>query len=148
MLSISHAATGALITTKIPYPIISVPLTLAAHYAQDYIPHWDVGQGLTKGKKSKTDAFFQELLTDFPLSIAFVYFVFQHNRPFSIWPWLGWFVALLPDFLEFPYIFLNWRFWPIKPLAKFHSRFHNSIPDKVKGLIPQILIVIAVYFLA
>jgi len=148
MLSISHAATGAFITTKIPYPAVSVPLTLGVHYLSDYLPHWDLSRGLSSGKKDKKTAFFQELLIDFPLSLAFVYFVFQYSRPFSIWPWVGWFFSLLPDFLEFPYIFLGWRFWPIKPLAKFHSHFHNSIPNRLKGLLPQLVLLLVIYFLA
>lgn len=147
MLSIAHGPTGAYIATKIPNPIISIPLVLASHYLEDYIPHWDVGQGLSKGKKDKKQAFLQELLVDFPLSIILVYFFFQYNQPFSVLPWLGWFFGLLPDFIEFPRNFLKWEPSLIKPLNHFHHNFHNSIPDKVKGLIPQIIILIVIYLL-
>ncbi len=145
MLSIAHAATGAFIATKIHNPYISIPLILASHFLEDFIPHWDVGQGLTKKLKSHQDAFLQELLIDFPASILLVFFIFQFNQPFSIYPWLGWFFALLPDFLEFPYLFLNWRFTPIKELAIFHKFWHHSIPGKVKGLIPQIIVIVLIY---
>lgn len=148
MLSITHATTGALITSKIPNPAISIPLTLATHYLQDYIPHWDLGQGLTNGCKDKKSAFFQELLIDLPLSIILVYFFFQHSQPFSPLPWLGWFFGLLPDFLEFPYLFLNIKTWPLEPLANFHSRFHHSTTKKLLGLLPQLAIIIAAYLLA
>lgn len=145
MLSIAHAATGAFIATKVGNPYLSIPLILASHFLEDYIPHWDVGQGLTKKIKSHKDAFLQELLTDFPASILLVFYFFQYGRPFSVYPWLGWFFALLPDFLEFPYLFLNWRFTPIKQLAAFHKFFHHSIPDKVRGLIPQVLVIALIY---
>ena len=147
MLSIAHGTTGAFIATKIPNPILSVPLILASHYLEDYIPHWDVGQGLSKQKKSKKAAFLQELLLDLPLSFLLVFFFFQYKHPFSPLPWLGWFVGLLPDFIEFPRNFLKWEPNFIKPLNHFHHHFHHSIPDKFKGLIPQIIIILAIYFL-
>ena len=145
MLSIAHAATGAFIATKIHNPYLSVPLIIASHFLEDYIPHWDVGQGLTKKIKSHKAAFLQELFTDLPASILIVFFFFQYGQSFSIYPWLGWFVALLPDFIEFPYLFLGWRFTPIKQLAAFHKYFHHSIPDKLRGLLPQLLVLILIY---
>ena len=111
MLSTIHGPTGALIATKIKSPFISIPLIIASHFAQDYIPHWDVGQGLTKKKKSKKAAFFQELLIDFPFSIIITYF------------------------------------WPLKHYASFHAKFHHSTPKVIKGLIPQVIILIVIYLL-
>ncbi len=145
MLSIAHAATGAFIATKIHDPYLSIPLIIASHFLEDYIPHWDVGQGLTKKIKSHKVAFLQELFTDLPASVLIVFFLFQYEQPFSIYPWLGWFVALLPDFIEFPYLFLGWRFTPIKQLAAFHKFWHHSIPNKLWGLLPQVLVLILIY---
>lgn len=142
MLSIAHGTTGALIATLIPNPLISVPLILAAHFIEDYVPHWDVGTGLTKKIKSKRGAFIQELLIDFPLSIILVYFIFQHNQPFSYLPWFGWFICLLPDFIEFPYIFFKWRFTPLNQFARLHSFFHRSTTDVVRGLLPQFAVIL------
>lgn len=147
MLSIAHGVTGALIATKISNPLISIPLIIVAHFIEDYIPHWDVGQGLSKKVKSHKNAFFQELLTDFPASIILVYLFFQHGQPFSLLPWFGWFFGLLPDFIEFPYLFLGWRFFPIKQLAAIHKFFHHSIPNKFLGLAPQILLLIIIYLI-
>jgi len=147
MLSIAHGATGALIASKIPNPLISLPLIILSHYIEDRIPHWDVGQGLTKKKKSKKAAFFEELLFDFPLSIIFIYFVFQVGHPFDWRIWLGWFTGLLPDFLEFPYLFLGMKFFPIKQLAKLHAFVHRSTPDKLWGILPQIFVILLVMLL-
>ncbi|MBI1872082.1 hypothetical protein HYS10_01550 [Candidatus Collierbacteria bacterium] len=147
MLSIAHGLTGALIATKVADPLIYIPLITISHFIEDYIPHWDVGQGLTKKIKKHKDAFFQEIFTDFPASLALVYLYFQHGRPLSPLPWLGWFFALLPDFIEFPYLFLGWRFFPIKQLARIHKLFHHSIPNKFLGLLPQILLIIIIYLL-
>jgi hypothetical protein len=151
MLSIAHGTTGALIATKIPNPLISAPLIIAAHFLQDHIPHWDFGQGLTKKKKSKKAAFFQELLIDLPLSALLVYLWFPTKgsglNSINLLAFYGWFIALLPDFLEFPHLFLKWNFWPIKQFATFHNSVHRSIPDKIKGLWPQGLNILLVYLL-
>lgn len=147
MLSIAHGTSGALIASKIPNPFISIPLVLLAHYLEDRIPHWDVGQGLSAWKKTRKAAFFQELFFDFPLSILLVFFIFQIGHPFDWRVWLGWFFGLLPDFLEFPYLFLDMRFFPIRQLAAFHSWVHRSTPSKLWGLLPQILIILLVILL-
>lgn len=147
MLSIAHGTTGAFIAKKIPNPLISIPLVLASHYIEDYVPHWDVGTGLTKKLKSKKDAFKQELFIDFPLSFLLVFLFFQLGKPFDWRPWLGWFVGLLPDFLEFPYVFLGWKFFPIKELAQLHSFVHRSTPDKLRGLAPQIAVILIIFLL-
>ena len=143
MLSIAHGLTGALIASKIPNPILSIPLVLASHFLEDRVPHWDVGQGLSSQKKSKQTAFFQELFFDFPISILIVYLFFQMGRPFDWRPWLG----LLPDFIEFPYLFLNHRGSMIKKFATFHTWCHRSTPDRFWGILPQVLILLLVLLL-
>lgn len=147
MLSIAHGPTGALIASKIPNPVISIPLILASHYLEDRIPHWDVGQGLSSQRKRKRSAFLQELFFDFPLSIVLVYLFFQAGRPFDWRPWLGWFVGLLPDFIEFPYLFLNHRGFLIKKFAAFHTWSHRSTPNKFWGLLPQVLVLLLILLL-
>jgi hypothetical protein len=148
MLSIAHGVTGALIATKVGDPFLSAPLILITHYVQDLIPHWDFGTGMTKHLKSKKSAFFQELLIDLPLSVILVFFIFRQYESFSIYPWLGWFLGLLPDFLEFPYLFLNARFFPIKELARLHAFSHRSTPKKILGLSSQIAFILLAYLLA
>lgn len=147
MLSIAHGPTGALIASKIGNPYLSIPLILASHFLEDRIPHWDVGQGLTGKTKSKKAAFLQELFFDFPLSILIVYLFFQAGRPFDWRPWLGWFIGLLPDFLEFPYLFLNRRGPLIKKFAAFHTWCHRSTPNRFWGLLPQFLVLLTILLL-
>jgi len=145
MLSIAHGPTGAFIASIIPNPVISLPLALAAHYLEDRVPHWDVGQGLSKQTKSKKLAFIQELTIDFPLSILIVFLFFQLGRPFNPIIWLGWFFGLLPDFLEFPHLFLKWNFFPINKLDDIHKYFHRSTPELFLGLAPQIAVLVLIY---
>ena len=142
MLSIAHGPTGAFIAKVIPNPFISTPLILLSHYLEDHIPHWDVGQGITNAHKNKTLSFFQELLFDFPFSILLTYLLFQSGKPFDSMIWFGWFVGLLPDFIEFPRLFLNKRLGFLELHHRFHKWFHVSTPNKLWGLLPQIILIL------
>ncbi|MBP7768684.1 hypothetical protein KA082_02515, partial [Candidatus Woesebacteria bacterium] len=62
MLSIPHALTGAFIASKFSNPLIYIPAAIAAHYLQDWIPHWDVGTGLSKGTRKRSTAIMLELV--------------------------------------------------------------------------------------
>lgn len=148
MLSITHAATGAFIATKIPNPIISIPLILASHYLEDYILHWDVGTGLSSGKKKPSQAIKQELV-DMLLTGIFIFLFFQTSTTqINFFAWGGAFVALLPDFLEAPRNFLHWEPKLLSPLNQFHHYFHRSTPDMIRGLAPQAVVLILVAFFA
>jgi hypothetical protein len=148
MLSVAHAPTGALIATKLPNPIISIPLIILAHYLEDRVPHWDVGTGMIGNEKKKKMAFYQELFFDFPGSILLVYFFFQFGQPQINWlAWMGWFFGLLPDFLDFPSLFLKFKIPPLEYLAQIHQYFHRSTPKMIQGLLPQLAVIVAVYFL-
>lgn len=140
MLSIAHGPTGAFLASKIPNPLISIPLIIASHFLEDRVPHWDVGTGLTNKTKSKRESFLQELLIDLPLSFLIVFLLFQMGRPFDWRPWLGWFVGLLPDFIEFPYLFMHNRHPLMIKFAVFHAWIHRSTPSKFWGLAPQFLV--------
>lgn len=144
MLSLAHTATGAAIAAAIPNPLIAYPLVLASHYFEDYVLHWDVGTGLSKGIKKRSDAIKHEFI-DLGLSFLFIYFVFQfgkHDINYHIW--FGAFLALVPDFLEAPRNFLKWEPWFLKPINNFHGHFHNSTPNILLGLSPQIALLLAI----
>lgn len=146
MLSISHVATGALIATKV-HPLLAIPLIFASHYLEDWIPHWDVGTGLSSGKRKKSDAVKMELVE---LVISFVViFIFWQLGSGTI-PWLAYFggaVALIPDFLEAPRNFWKWEPAWLKPINEFHGLFHHSTPNVVIGLLPQVILLIVIFFI-
>ena len=147
MLSISHSLTGAFIATKVPSPLVSIPLIFASHYLQDWIPHWDVGTGLSSGKRKKSSAIILEL-GELVITVGLVYFFWQHGKSEVQWHvWFGAFVGLIPDFLEAPRNFLKWEPGIIKPLNKLHGMFHHSTHHKLFGLLPQIVVVTAIWFL-
>jgi len=148
MLSLAHTATGAIIASKIPNPYISIPLVLASHYLEDYIVHWDCGTGLSKGIKKKSEALVQEFF-ELGLSLLFIYLFFQKGSTQLNYPvWIGAFVALIPDFLEAPRNFLKWEPSFLKPFNNFHGKFHNSTPNMILGLTPQLVLLFVIALVA
>lgn len=147
MLSISHAATGAFIATKVSNPLLSFPLILASHYVEDYVLHWDAGTGLSNGTRKRSHAFLLELI-DLALAIVLVYLLFQQSiMAVNTHAWFGAFVGLLPDFLEAPRNFLHWTPWFLKPVNRFHHALHHSTPNVLLGLLPQVIVLLLIFFL-
>lgn len=147
MLSISHTLTGAFIASKLINPVLYIPLTLASHYFQDWIPHRDVGTGLSSGKRKKSTAIVLELC-ELGISAVLLYYFFQHGHNTIQWHiWIAAFVALIPDFLEAPRNFLGWEPAFLKPFNDFHNMFHHSTMNNWIGLLPQLILVIAIWFL-
>jgi hypothetical protein len=147
MLSISHSVTGAFIATHLPNPLLYVPLIFAAHYLEDWIPHWDVGTGLSNGTRNKHTAMKLELI-DLALTAILIFLFWQYGRTtLNMNAWMGAGVALIPDFLEAPRNFLKSEPGPIKPMNKIHGFFHHSTPNVWLGLLPQIVVVAAVFLL-
>jgi hypothetical protein len=147
MLSVSHAATGALIATKLPHPALYIPLILAFHYLEDWIPHWDVGTGLSNGTRTRRAAFILEIF-DLMIVVALIYFFWQIDQTaLNIHAWAGAFVSLTPDFLEAPRNFLKSEPWFLKPLNDFHAKWHESTHRMALGLIPQILLIAVIWLI-
>ncbi len=147
MLSISHTLTGAFIATKLPIPVVYFPLIMASHYIEDWIPHWDVGTGLSSGKRKKMTAIILEFGELF-ISVGLVYFFFQHGHTEIQWhAWIGAFIGLLPDFMEAPRNFLHWEPAFLKPINNLHALFHHSTPDILFGLAPQAITIAAIWLL-
>ena len=147
MLSISHTLTGALIASKFTHPALYIPFTLASHYLEDWIPHRDVGTGLSTGRRKNSTAV-KLALIELVISFGLVYFFFQFGHDTIQWHiWLGAFMGLVPDFLEAPRNFWDWEpFW-LKPFNDFHNMFHHSTMNNWVGLVPQVILVIAIWFL-
>lgn len=147
MLSVAHGVAGAYVATKVPNPFLAVIIILGLHYLGDWLPHWDVGTGLSNGKRKKGAAFWLELL-DLGLTLGLVILFWQVGEKEIAWPaYWGALVGILPDLINAPKTFLKWEPRFMKPLSDFHQAFHHSTPHKLFGLLPQVLLLILIYFL-
>lgn len=152
MLSISHAATGAVIAVKLGNPYLAIPIIIMSHYLEDAVPHWDAGTGLGSGKKTRKSALIHGLV-DLALAGLVVLLMYPHLRfgilDLEFWretPVWGAFFGLLPDFMEAPRNFLKYEPSWLRPINRFHHSFHHSIPSMCDGLAPQILLLGILWF--
>ncbi|MBL8031822.1 MAG: hypothetical protein JNK33_05910 [Candidatus Doudnabacteria bacterium] len=149
MTSIAHGLTGAFIATKLPSPFLYVPVIFASHYLEDWIPHWDVGTGLSSGKRKRSTAIILELF-DLAITFGLVYLFWGYGQSDLSVFWLaciGAFVGLLPDFMEAPRNFLKWEPAFLKPFNEFHGMFHHSTPNKIVGILPQVVVIAVIWWL-
>lgn len=147
MLSISHTLTGAFLATTLRHPALYIPAVLASHYFEDWVPHWDVGTGLSKGTRKRHHAIIMEFV-ELGISFVLLFAIFQIGHDGINWlAWFGAFLGLLPDFLEAPRNFLKWEPWFLKPLNDFHGYFHHSTPKILYGLAPQVMLWILIGWL-
>lgn len=147
MLSLAHSATGAFIATQLPNPFIAIPLIFLSHYLQDWIPHWDVGTGLSNGTRKKSTAILLEF-GDLALTGVLIYWFWQAGSDqIAFAAWWGAFVGLVPDFMEAPRNFWGREPFFLKPFNEVHGWFHHSISNMIAGLTPQLITIVAIYFL-
>ena len=140
MLATTHSLTSALIVTKVSPPWLSLPLILIFHYLLDLIPHWDTGSGMTQGLKTKRKAFIETLI-DLAVAATLVFFFFQKGQSFSPLLWGGVILGILPDLLEFPALFFDFRPFPLNYLEKFHNKIMHRRGKLPWGLINQLIII-------
>ena len=154
MLSIPHSLTGAFIASKLPHPLVYVPLTIGMHYLCDWIPHWDVGTGLSTGKRKRSTAIILELF-ELAVTGGLLYWFFFKDvgipldlaDPYTFHIGLGALMGITPDLLEAPRNFLKWEPWFIKPFNNVHGAFHHSTPNILIGLLPQVILVVLIWLL-
>ena len=148
MLSLAHAPVGALIAVKIGNPFIALPIIFASHFLMDWIPHWDVGAGMSKGIRKKDDAIKMEIVELF-LTFALVFAWWQVGNPQIAWlAWFGAFIGILPDLIKSPKLFFNFTPAWLKPFNEFHDSFHCSTQNKLIGLTPQVITLLVVWLVS
>ncbi len=150
MLELPHVAVGAAIATKIPNPLLAIPLAFASHFVLDKIPHWNphiyketkkFGQ-LTK-KSTKIIILDSSLALILGLLIASLALP-SLNRAMVIIA--ASFASVLPDFIEAPYFFLNMRG---NEFLKKWITFHRSLQKHVSflpGILSQIIVLAAALY--
>lgn len=149
MLETPHVAVGAAIATKIPNPLISIPLAFASHFALEKVPHWNPHLNTEKNKYGKvTKRSTQIVILDVIASLAVGGFIASRAMPdtgHAITILAASFASVLPDVIEGPYFFLNMENKWIKKWIKFQKSLQVDT-GVVPGLLTQVVTIAAVFF--
>lgn len=144
MLETPHALVGMAIATKIPNPLISIPLAFTSHFVLDMVPHWNPHINTELKKNGRvTNKSISVIATDLVVAgistLAISTSIDSANAMVLI---LAASASILPDAIEAPYFFLKSK---NKLLLKY-VKFQKSIQvdaDFWPGTITQIAVGLA-----
>lgn len=151
MLETPHVIIGAAIATKIPNPLLSIPLAFASHFILDMVPHWNphINTELKNGgitKKSKSIIVFDVLLgLASGSAIAFSKGGTDINH--TIFILLACFAAVLPDVMEGPYFFLGWKNSAIKRLLSFQKAIQVDTTFAIGMTVQVVTVLVALWWI-
>src|SRR3990172_2562376 len=113
MLETPHIAVGAAIATKIPNPLIAIPLAFCSHFILEMIPHWNPHLNTEIKKQGKlSDKTLKIIIIDLifstVISLGFAYNALP-NTNHAVTILLASFASILPDLIEGPYFLFGIR---------------------------------------
>lgn len=140
MLELPHTVIGAAIGTKIPNPLISIPLAFISHFLLDLIPHWNPSlywETKKYGRPSKRSTIIVAIDTLVSLAVG----LFIAGRA---WPdfyrvltiIFACFSAVVADVAEGFYFFLGIRPRFLEQWIEFQHEHQGRTP-KIPGLLIQ-----------
>lgn len=151
MLELPHTLVGAVIASKIPNPLFSLPLALASHFLLDLVPHWNPSLYTeTKNLGHPSARSTKIVIADTLLSLFIGGFIASRFWPDiyrTVIILLACFVAVAPDAIEGFYFFGGVKNRSLEKMIKFqHS--HQSRARMIFGLLTQVLVsLLALYLL-
>jgi len=145
MLELPHTTIGAMIATKIPNPLISIPLAFLSHIPFDLTPHWNPSlytETKKYGKPTKKST--QLVIIDTLLSLGVGFFLASRVMPninHAITIILTCFAAVILDVIEGFYFFLGMRTRFLENLINFQRGYQRRV-SIIPGLLIQGLVII------
>jgi hypothetical protein len=151
MLELPHTLVGATIATKIPNPLISLPLAFFSHFLLDLLPHWNPSlYSETKKFGKPTPRSTKIVIIDTLLSLAGGFFLAYQVLPNftqAVVIILACFLAVVVDVIEGFYFFFGVRGKFLENLIEFQHRYQGKA-SLIPGLVIQLAVVIITLFLA
>lgn len=149
MLETPHVIVGAAIASKIPNPLISLPLAFGSHFILDKVPHWNPHLNTETQKYGKVTKKSTALVVmDVGLALVSGLTIASTSLPsvsHALVILFGSFFAVLPDVVEGPYFFLNYKTNFIKKWIAFQKSIQTDTTP-VPGLLIQVLTIVAAIF--
>lgn len=143
MLELPHTLVGITLATKIPNPLIALPLAFISGFLLDMLPHWNphLYTEMTRdGKVSRRST----LICFADSGLALIFGLFFAFRFWPDWPRVvvilaGCFLAALPDLIEAPYFFLGIKNNVILKFIHFQRKLQWNVPF-VPGVLSQVVL--------
>ena len=149
MLETPHVAVGAAIATKIPNPLISIPLAFCSHFILEMIPHWNPHLNTEIKKNGKlSNKTLKVISLDVFLSIfvgGFFAYRALPNTTHAITILLASFASVVPDLIEGPYFLLGIRSKITDNWLKIQKAIQNDT-NIYYGLLTQGATVLAAFW--
>ena len=149
MLETPHVVVGAAIATTVVNPALAIPLAFGSHFILEFVPHWNPHLNSEKKKYGKiTKQSTLIVAGDVVLALVLGGFIAYRALPDSVLAitiLFACFAAVLPDVIEGPYFFLDWK-------SKFIDRwilFQKSLQvdtTVIPGLATQIITILAAFW--
>lgn len=151
VLETPHVIVGAAIATKIPNPLIALPMALMSHFILEKVPHWNPHLNTEKEKHGKvTTRSTQIVVLDASLALlsgSLIAFRGYPNYQSMTIILLASLFSILPDLIEAPYFFLKYD----RPWVRKWIKFQKSLQEDASpalGLFTQaITIIIALWWI-
>jgi hypothetical protein len=144
MLETPHALLGAAIAVKLGNPALSIPIAFASHFILERVPHWNphlYTETEEFGKPTSRSTAIATVDSIVALTGGSLIALSQlPNLYMTLTVLFTAFAAVIPDVIEAPYLFLNYK----KPWLKKYILWQKSIQVDAGlylGLLTQFLVI-------
>ena len=149
MLETPHVTVGAAIASKIPNPLIAIPLAFASHFVLERVPHWNPHLNREIKKFGKVTTLSTVIVIADVATSLIIGFYFASQKSINNTHYLAIlassFASVLPDVIEGPYFYLKVRGKLIERWISFQKSLQEDAPI-VPGLATQILTILACFY--
>jgi len=144
MLETPHALVGIAIATKVPNPLISIPLAFGSHFILDMIPHWNPHINTELKKYGKiTNKSLAIIGGDLLFAGITTVLVSSHLDPNQLLVYyLAAAASIMPDAVEAPYFFFKNRHALLLKYVKLQKAIQVDV-SALPGVITQIAVAFA-----
>jgi len=149
MLETPHVAVAAAIASKIPNPLISIPLAFASHFILDMTPHWNphINREIKKlGHPTKQSV--NIIRADSVIALVLGTAIALHSLPNTtqfLNIMICSFIGVIPDVVEAPYYFLHKKTTIIENWIGWQKSIQNDVAP-IYGLTTQLIMILASLF--
>ncbi len=143
MLELPHALVGIAIASRIPNPVIAIPLAIGSHFILDMLPHWNPHfftetQKYGKPLKKSTDFATVEIIIAGIVSLA-ISLTQYPDIGRMIFFYTAALAGMSPDLVKIPFFFLKKQTGLLKKYVLLERSIQNDANPPL-GIITQVIV--------